>query len=238
MNAFELILTSLPSTYSAPPNISRADPAPPPAALMSLSSGHCSVVMVSYVDWCTVYVIMPNRSSTSGAQNVERRLLMTASPANAKTAVVSAPAADSHPPVGGENDDVVFVACPCAKATSTATARRGPSRELVCLSIVLKYVSKTDDINLSVGLGCFMTPSRETPAAACTATPGYKFCSHACQPDPVPHYSVCTSSMRISIYATVGRIDCNEWRAAYNNNNDHPTSHPKGVTAEALHYFR
>lgn len=49
---------------------------------------------------------------------------------------------------------------------------------------------------------------------------------------------MCTSSMRISIYATVGRIDCNEWRAAYNNNNDHPTSHPKGVTAEALHHFR
>jgi len=44
--------------------------------------------------------------------------------------------------------------------------------------------------------------------------------------------------MRISIYATVGRIDCNEWRAAYDNNNDRPNSHAKGVTAEALHYFR
>lgn len=41
---------------------------------------------------------------------------MTASPANAKTVVVSAPAADSHPPVGGENDDVVFVACPMCQS--------------------------------------------------------------------------------------------------------------------------
>lgn len=121
--AFELILISLPTTYSAPPNISRADSAPPPAALMSLYSGHCSVAMVSYVDWGMVYVIMPNRSSTPGAQNVERRLLMTASPANAKTVVVSAPAAEFYPSVSGENDDVVFVACPCAKATSKATAR-------------------------------------------------------------------------------------------------------------------
>lgn len=97
--ALELILISLPTTYSAPPNISRADPALPPAALMSLSSGQCRVAMMSYVDWGTVYVIMPNRSSTPGARNVERRLLMTASPANAKTVVGSAPAADSHPPV-------------------------------------------------------------------------------------------------------------------------------------------
>lgn len=79
--------------------------------------------MVSYVDWGAVYVIMPNRSSTPGAQNVESRLLMTASPVNANTVVFSAPAADFYPSVGGENDDVVFVACPCAKATSKGTAR-------------------------------------------------------------------------------------------------------------------